>query len=90
MRPLAARELDDVVALWVRARWAAQPWLEARMGYTAEDNLAYFRGVIARDCVVLVAAAGGARLGFIALAGGSIEHLYVDPPEQSRAMTPRK
>ena len=73
-------EVEAVVRAWRRSRDAAQPWLEARMSYTPEQDLAFFRDVLAAKCEVWVAAEDGAPLGLLALDEGFIEQLYVDPP----------
>lgn len=76
MRP---GDVDAVLRLWRRSRDASQPWLEARMGHTAEDDRRFFEGTIAKENDVWVAVEGEI-LGFLALAGDRLGWLYVDPP----------
>jgi len=82
---MRADEVEAVVRLWRRSRDASQPWLEARMGHTAEDDLRFFKGTIALENDVWIAA-GEEAAGFLALAGGNIGWLYVDPPAQGRGI----
>jgi len=79
---MEASEAEDVVAVWERARHDSQPWLEERMGHTHEDNLRFFRETIMREYELWVACPSGAIAAFLALAPGTVEYLYVDPPCQ--------
>ena len=79
-------ELADVVRMWRRSRDDAQPWLEARMSHTSDQDLAFFRDVISRECDVWLAVEDGAPLGLLALRGSHIEQLYVDPSAQRRGV----
>jgi GNAT superfamily N-acetyltransferase len=84
---MRADELASVVALWRRSRDEVQPWLEARMSYSAEDDLRHFRDVVARENEVWIALSEGGRpLGLLALRDGFIAYLYVDPPAQRRGV----
>ena len=78
-------EIETVVRLWRRSRDDSQPWLEARMGRTADDDLRFFRGTIARENDVWVAA-DAEVLGFLAIAGERLGWLYVDPRAQRRGI----
>jgi ribosomal protein S18 acetylase RimI-like enzyme len=82
IRRMEAPEAEDVVAVWERARLDAQPWLEERMGYSHEDNVAFFRGTIMREYELWVAQDEGPIAAFLALSPGTVEYLYVDPPVQ--------
>lgn len=75
-------DLEALASLWRRSREDAQPWLELRMGHTPAEDLAFLRDVVARECDVWIAREGPTLLGFLALAGERVEHLYVDPPAQ--------
>ena len=78
-------EIEAVVRLWRRSRDDSQPWLEARMGHTHEDDLRFFEGTLARENDVWVAA-DGAIAGFLAIAGDRLGFLYVDPASQGRGI----
>jgi ribosomal protein S18 acetylase RimI-like enzyme len=85
IRRLRDDEVGEVVRLWRRSRDASQPWLEARMGHTSEDDLRFFEGTIARENDVWVAVEGDV-LGFLAIADDRLGWLYVDPPAQGRGI----
>ncbi len=78
-------EVEAVVRLWRRARDASQPWLEARMGHTPDDDLRFFEDTIARENDVWVAV-DGEVLGFLAISGERLGWLYVDPAAQRRGV----
>ncbi len=78
--------LDAVVDVWRRSRWDAQPWLEERLGHSAEDDLTYFRDVVFTGYAVWIANGGGRPLGLMAIAGGEIDQLFVDPVFQGRGV----
>ena len=70
------------LVVWRRARWDAQPWLEERMGYGPEDDDRRFRDGIARENDVWLAVEGDDILGLLAIAGSSLNYLYVEPRRQ--------
>ena len=82
IRRLRPEQLDMTVDVWVRARRDAQPWLEERMGYTDDQNLAHFRDVICIEHEVWTAVDGETVLGLMALTGGEIDQLHVAPEFQ--------
>jgi len=82
LRPFTPKDSSDIVALWERARWDAQPWLEERMGYTHRDNVNFFENVLIPNNNVWVASSDGATAGFLAMHEDEINFLYVDPPFQ--------
>ena len=86
MRKLRPDQLDTAVDIWVRARWDAQPWLEDRLRYTADQNLAFFREVICIEHEVWLAVDGETVLGLMALAGGEIDQLHVAPECQRQGV----
>lgn len=79
-------DLDDVVAVWRRSRDDNQPWLEVRMRHSREDDVGFFRDVVARENEVWLAVAERDVLGLLALHDGFIEQLYVDPRAQRRGV----
>ncbi len=83
MRP---DELEGVVRMWRRSREDAQPWLEARMGHTADGNLRHFREVIAVKHEVWVALEEDRVVALLALAHGHVDQLYVEPAAQRRGV----
>ena len=65
---------------------SAFPDFQARKGHTAEEDRAYFRTVILSKNTVFVAEADGRAVGFMAIAGGFIDQLYVDPDSQRQGV----
>ncbi len=85
---MRADEIEPVVRLWRRSRDDSQPWLEARMGHTPEDDLRFFRSTIARENDVWIAA-DREILGFLAIKGERVGWLYVDASAQGRGIGTR-
>lgn len=86
IRRMENGQLDEVVGVWVRSRWDALPWLEERMNYSPEENLAHFRDVIARECDVWVALRREAVVGLLAIAGSQVDQLFVEPGFQGQGI----
>lgn len=86
IRRAQADDVAALVALWVRSRREAMPALEERLGYTEEQNLAYFRDVVMRETMVWAALWDGVPVALLAMNGAFIEQLYVDPPWQRRGV----
>jgi len=89
VRRLCEGDVLEAVAVWERSRWDAQPWLEERMGHSHDDNLGYFRDVICRENAVWLAVLEERVVGMMALGGGRIDQLYVDPASQGRGVGTR-
>ena len=83
---MVPEQLVATVDVWVRARWDAQPWLEERLGYTDEQNLAYFRDVVSVEREVWIAMDGEMLLGLIAFTDGEIDQLHVAPEFQGQGV----
>jgi ribosomal protein S18 acetylase RimI-like enzyme len=76
---------DDVAAiaaLFTASRRAAMPWLPE--WHDAAEDRWFFEHRVLPECEVLVARDGGEVLGFLALRGGDVDHLYVHPAAQRR------
>jgi ribosomal protein S18 acetylase RimI-like enzyme len=78
-----AEDAAQVAALFAASREAAMPWLPVLHG-AAEDR-AFFAGVLAEQEVHVVRR-GDEVLGFIAIDGGEVDHLYVRPDVQRRGL----
>jgi ribosomal protein S18 acetylase RimI-like enzyme len=85
IRRMRDEEAESVVLVWRRSRDDAQPWLEARMGHTHEDDVRFFRGTVARENEVWVAVESGI-VGFLAIADDRLGWLYVDPVAQGKGI----
>jgi len=71
MRPFAIQrathgDVDELVALWQRARWDSQPWLEDRLQRSHADDTRYFREILMTQTSVWLALSDRSCLGFIA------------------------
>jgi GNAT superfamily N-acetyltransferase len=78
-----AAEGDAIAEVFLASRRAAMPWLPEL--HTDDETRAFFAGVIA-TCEVLVARESGEPVGFLALRGGDVDHLYVHPDAQRRGV----
>jgi GNAT superfamily N-acetyltransferase len=78
----AAREDDAVVIAQahVDARRVAMPWLP--MVHTFEETVQFFGDFVIPNQIVLVAELEEGVIGFIAIEGSYVEHLYVTPAHQ--------
>jgi GNAT superfamily N-acetyltransferase len=86
IRAFQPGDLEEVVEVWEGARRVAFPWLAGEGGYSHDDNLEYFRDEVCRGCALWVAVAGGRVVGMMALAGRSLDHLYVAPDRQGEGV----
>ncbi len=74
---------DDAVAIataHIDARRVAMPWLPVI--HTFEETVRFFGEFVMPNQVVLVAEADDEVVGFIAIEGAYVEHLYVAPAHQ--------
>lgn len=79
----------SVASLWHRAGRAAYPYLPSWQAFEPAEARQVFREVIARNCDVWVAEAGGRIVAYAALRGAYLDRLYVDPLEQRRGLGTR-
>ena len=78
----AARE-DDAVAIaqaHVDSRRVAMPWLPEL--HTFEDAVRFFGDFVIPNQTVLIAELEEGVVGFIAIEGAFVEHLYIAPAHQ--------
>jgi len=78
----AAREEDGVAIAQVHidARASAMPWLP--VVHTFEETVQFFRDFVIPNQQVLVAENEAGVVGFIAMEGEWVEHLYIAPAHQ--------
>jgi ribosomal protein S18 acetylase RimI-like enzyme len=82
IRPYRPEDEAEVAALWHRTGLAAYPYLPTWQALTADEALRVFREVIASRCEMHVAEQGGRIVAYLAIDGGVLERLYVDPRDQ--------
>ncbi len=83
IRPLADDDLPVVLALWRRARYAAMPALEERLGHTPHEDATYFR-LHLRPFARVMVRVDQVPVAFLGLRDQVVTHLYVDPDHQGR------
>ena len=78
----AAREEDaaTIAQVHIDARRVAMPWLPVLHSF--EDAVRFFGDFVIPNQVVLVAEAEEGVVGFIAIEGSFVEHLYIAPSHQ--------
>jgi GNAT superfamily N-acetyltransferase len=63
--------------MWRASKRAAFPYVEVQQRYTLENDAGYFRDVLAPECDIWLAEAGGRIVGLIALRDHLIDQLFV-------------
>jgi putative acetyltransferase len=86
IRPWREDDFDAVVGLWRRTKRVAYAFLPTESAHTEEDDRAFFRAEILLRCDVWLCETDGRPLGFLAMRGGYVDRLYVEPPEQRRGI----
>jgi GNAT superfamily N-acetyltransferase len=84
LRDGAADDADRLTDLFLRARATAMPWLA--VVHTAAETRWWMEHVVLAGLRVRVADGGCGPLGFAAVEGSWLEHLYVDPAAQGRGI----
>ena len=92
-RPYRDDDEPSLLDVWRRARWNAQPWLEARLGHRRSDDRAFFRRELRPLGGLHVAEERARVVAFLQLLPdpaeprcGVIERLYVAPESQRRGI----
>jgi GNAT superfamily N-acetyltransferase len=73
-----------IAALFTASRRTAMPWLPEL--HTPAEDRAFIEQRVLRDCEVLVARRDGRVLGFLALDGQQVDHLYIHPDTQREGL----
>ncbi|MCP2258934.1 Ribosomal protein S18 acetylase RimI [Streptoalloteichus tenebrarius] len=84
LRPAEPTDADALTAVFLRARAEAMPYL-ARP-HTDAETAAWMSGCVVPTHEVRVAEVDGAVVGFAAVLGEELAHLYVDPTAQGRGV----
>jgi GNAT superfamily N-acetyltransferase len=87
LRVAAAGDAYAVTDVFLAARRAAMPYLPEL--HTDEETFAWIAKTVLTENEVHVAEAGGTIIGFLALRGECLEHLYVHPDFQLKGVGSR-
>jgi GNAT superfamily N-acetyltransferase len=87
LREALASDADALAAIHLAARRNAMPYLPVL--HTDAEVRAWLAEVVLPNARVWVAELGGGTVGYLALRGDSLDHLYVAPTHQSRGVGTR-
>jgi len=87
IRPATREDAAALAQLHVASRRAAMPWLAEV--HTVEETTAYVADELLAHATVLVADDGARIVGYIAVAGGELDHLYLAPDVLRRGIGSR-
>lgn len=82
IRPARTDDAEAIAIVHLDARRQAMPWLPVL--HSLDDTVAYFAGRVLTHEKVWVAEVNQVVVGFIALEGDHIDHLYIAPAYQGR------
>jgi ribosomal protein S18 acetylase RimI-like enzyme len=84
IRPARSADAEAIADVHLDSRREAMPWLPVL--HSLEDTIAYFAGHVLLHEEVLVAEVNQLVVGFIALEGDHVDHLYIAPAYQGRGI----
>jgi ribosomal protein S18 acetylase RimI-like enzyme len=84
IRPASNDDAEAIADVHLVARRNAMPWLPEL--HSREESIVYFRNEVIQRQAVIVAELDGTVVGFVALDGGHIDHLYVATGVQGRGI----
>jgi ribosomal protein S18 acetylase RimI-like enzyme len=84
IRPARSDDAEAIADLHFDSRRVAMPWLPVL--HSREDTIAYFAGHVLLLEETLVAEVNQLVVGFIALEGDHVDHLYIAPAYQGRGI----
>jgi putative acetyltransferase len=84
IRPARSADAEAIADVHLDSRREAMPWLSVL--HSREDTIAYFAGHVLLHEEVLVAEVNQLVVGFIALEGDHVDHLYIAPAYQGRGI----
>jgi ribosomal protein S18 acetylase RimI-like enzyme len=82
VRRMREDEAAPACALWTRSKKRAFSWLAIEQAHTAAEDWAYFSGTVCQRCELWVALRGDRIVGMMALDGGHVDQLFVEPSDQ--------
>jgi GNAT superfamily N-acetyltransferase len=77
LKPAVAEDAPLLARIHRDARTAAMPWLPAL--HSRDEDLAWMTNVVLAQHQVFIAMLNASAVGYIALTGGWVEHLYIAP-----------
>lgn len=84
LRDAVSNDAEDLTSLFLRSRARAMPWLASP--HDEPSTRRWVQNVLLAEQHVRVADDGSTLLGFAAVAGVWLEHLYVDPDHHRRGV----
>ena len=84
IRAARGDDAEAIVTVFVDSRRQAMPWLPVL--HSRKETVAYFAGHVLLREEVFLAEAERLVIGFIALEGDHVDHLYVAPAHQCRGV----
>lgn len=84
IRPARSGDAKAIADVHLDSRREAMPWLPVL--HSREETIAYFAGHVLLHEQVLVAEVNQLVVGFIALEGDHVDHLYIAPACQGRGI----
>ena len=77
LRQYSPKDLAQTVRLWRASRRDAFPYVEVQQRSTLAEDMAYFRAIVAVECVVWLAEVEGHLAGLLAIKDDYIDQLFV-------------
>jgi GNAT superfamily N-acetyltransferase len=84
IEPGRVDDADAIAAVFLAARAAAMPWLPVLHDH--DDVRGFFATRVLGQCDVMVVRREGDLIGFLALCGDVVDHLYVRPQDRRRGI----
>ena len=84
IRPARSADAEAIADVHLDSRREAMPWLPVL--HSRDDTIAYFAGHVLLHEEVVVAEVNQLVVGFIALEGDHVDHLYIAPAYQGRGI----
>jgi GNAT superfamily N-acetyltransferase len=86
LRQYKPDDLEQTVHIWHASKRVAFPYVEIQQRYTLAEDMAYFRDVVVRECIVWLAEVDGRIAGLLAIRGDYIDQLFVAVEQQRQGI----